>query len=102
MHRVINCYANISSYFCRGTLNMLEFSIHMSYVFNKFACLSIIHSIYIWNCIPLMLDGVLAIAEVFVVFVSSTDDVSVISIRMGIIEISIAQLTVVGSVINNR
>lgn len=49
-----------------------------------------------------MLDGVLAIAEVFVVFVSSTDDVSVISIRMGIIEISIAQLTVVGSVINNR
>lgn len=51
MHRVINCYANISSYFCRGTLNMLEFSIHMSYVFNKFACLSIIHSIYIYGII---------------------------------------------------
>lgn len=49
-------------------------------MFNKFACLSIIHSIYIWNYIPLMLTGVLAVAEVFVVFVSSTDDASVISI----------------------
>lgn len=49
-----------------------------------------------------MLAGVLAVAEVFVVFVSSTDDASVISIWMGIIGISIAQLTVVGSVINNR
>lgn len=35
-------------------------------MFNKFACLSIIHSIHIWNYIPLMLAGVLAV-KVFVV-----------------------------------